>query len=164
MTIGKFFSRCSIRGLNIARQMSALSDEEIVECIRQMRTKTLNNLSTSVYLESNCSWGSLVDLLPAAFTNARVAYIIRDPRSWLRSWMNIPTPRYSRHDIRSWFKNSRLTPHHINGDPNRVRWKDMTMFEKSCWFCKWFNVFRDKQGVIFCINNQSRIFHFFNVL
>lgn len=152
MTAGKFFSRYSIRGLNIARQIGTIPDDEIVECIRHMRTNSLENAGAAILLESNCSWSSLVDLLPKAFPNARVAYILRDPRSWICSWLNNAGARYSPLDVRSWFKDTRLTPHHIKGDPNQARWKEMTIFDKFCWFWNAENSF-----ALECANRSDSI-------
>lgn len=134
MTLGKLLSRYSVRGLNIARQSGRLSDDEILPYLKDMRIRTLGNTKQSVYLEANCAWSSLPDLLSMAFPNSRIVYIVRDPRSWVSSWLNNSGARYSLFDVRSWFKYTRLTPYLINGDRYQDKWRDMTRFEKFCWF------------------------------
>lgn len=133
MTVGKFSPRYSIRSLSVARRNGRLTDHEIVAYLQQMRIKKINDLKTGIYLEANHQFSGLTDFLPLAFPNAMVVYIVRDPRSWVCSWMNFSKAFYSSYDIRSWFKNTRLTPFHFKDDPFRKRWKGMTRFEKLCW-------------------------------
>ncbi|MBE9541763.1 MAG: sulfotransferase [Proteobacteria bacterium] len=133
MTVGKFLPRYSFKGLGIARISGRISDTEAVMCLRRMRFNTFENLRKGVYLEANFQLSEVADLIPLAFPNARIVYILRDPRSWVRSWMNMRGYIYSSRDIRSWFKNMRLTPYHFKDDPYQKRWKKMTRFEKLCW-------------------------------
>lgn len=132
VTAGRFFTRYSMRALGVARQKGKVSDAEAVKYIRQARKNVLNNLKTKIYLEANLQLCALTDLLPLAFPNSKVAYIVRDPRSWVSSWMNFGRAIYSSYDVRC-LLNSRLTPHHIAEDPYRERWKSMSRFEKLCW-------------------------------
>jgi len=98
-----------------------------------MRKKMFENIDTSVILEANWQCSSLMDLIVAAFPGSKVVYVVRDPRSWICSWMSMERTAYSWRDLRSWFKNARLTPYHFEGDPSRHSWKRMTVFEKLCW-------------------------------
>lgn len=133
MTVGKFLPRYSFKGLGVARVSGRISDTDAVMCLQQMRYDTFKNLRGNVYLEANAQLSEVADILPLAFPNARIVYILRDPRSWVRSWMNMAKFIYSPYDIRSWFKNMRLTPFHFKDDPYQKRWKKMTRFEKLCW-------------------------------
>jgi len=132
VTAGRFFTHYSMRALGVARQRGKLSDSEAVKSLRLARKDILNNLKTNIYLEANLQLCALTDLLPLAFPNSRVAYIVRDPRAWVSSWMNLGRAIYSSYDVRCLF-NSRLSPHHIEGDPYKKAWKRMTRFEKLCW-------------------------------
>lgn len=133
MTLGKVLPRYSLRVLNIARHSGRLSDAQIVEYLRHLRLRVLAHIQPAVYVEANSVYGSLVDLLPRAFPNSRIVYIIRDPRVWVRSWMNMRIPFYSWRDVRSWFPHGRLAPHHIKGDPYLRTWRHLGQFEKLCW-------------------------------
>ncbi len=133
MTIGKLSERNSIRGLNIARHRGKLEDEQIVNSLKRLRSNYINSFKTAVYLEANVQYNALIDLLPLAFPKSKVLYIIRDPRDWICSWMNRKWPIYSMYDSRSWFRNTRLRPCHVKGDPYTEKWKNMPLFEKLCW-------------------------------
>lgn len=132
VTAGRFFTHYSMRALGVARQRGKLSDSEVVKSLRLARMSTLNNVKTNIYLEANLQLCGLTDLLPLAFPNSRVVFIVRDPRSWVSSWMNLGRAIYSSYDVRCRF-NSRLTPYHFEGDPYKKIWKSMTRFEKLCW-------------------------------
>lgn len=132
VTAGRFFTHASMRALGVARQKGKLSDAEIVKSLRSARKKILNNLKTNIYLEANLQLCGLTDLLPLAFPNSRVVFIVRDPRSWVSSWMNFRRAIYSSYDVRCRI-NGRLTPHHYEDDPYKKTWKRMSRFEKLCW-------------------------------
>lgn len=133
MTAGKLLPRYSLRTLGVARRSGRLPDAKIVEYLRQLRKDILTRVSSDVYLEANNQYSAFLDLLPVAFPNSRLVYIIRDPRSWVSSWLSMRFPFYSWRDVRSWFKNGRLNPRHIPGDPALAQWRCMTPFEKLCW-------------------------------
>jgi hypothetical protein len=133
MTFGKFMARYSLRILNINRRSGKMEDLQIIEYLRHLRLKVLNNLKTAIFAEANAQYRGIIDLLSLAFPDSKTVYIIRDPRFWINSWINMTIPLYSRLDISSWFKSTRLTPFHIKDDPYQVKWKTMTHFEKLCW-------------------------------
>jgi hypothetical protein len=87
----------------------------------------------AVFLEANGQYSLLIDLVPQAFPNSRIVYIIRDPRHWVRSWMNMEDSFYTAMDLRSWLLGGRLKPEHFPDDPYRDRWAGMDRFEKLCW-------------------------------
>lgn len=133
MTLGRFKTCYSLRALNIARQSGNITDSQIIIYLKQLRIGILENLKSGIYLEANAQVRGLIDLLPSAFPNSRIVYIIRDPRFWVQSRMNMTISFYSRCDVMSWFKNSRLKPYHFEGDSYEKRWRKMSQFEKLCW-------------------------------
>lgn len=133
MTVGKFSPKYSLRSLSIARQRGVLSDENALKYIRSIRGKTLKKIKSSVFLEANLQLSALMDLFPKVFINVRIAYIVRDPRTWISSWFNNGGPFYSFLDLRSWFRNMRVTSNNIDGDSYKNKWKEMSRFEKLCW-------------------------------
>lgn len=133
MTLGRILTNYSIDLLGMHRIRSRKKDQEIVGRIRRIRSKLLAQIRTRAYLESNNQLRGVIDLLPAAFPDSKAVFIIRDPRDWVRSWLNKFIPRYSRRDLRGWLPHARLTPRHVPGDPWRDRWKKMSVFEKLCW-------------------------------
>lgn len=133
MTFGKFMPRYSLRVLSVARQIGKLSDSQAALFLEQFHNKVLEQLNSRIYLEANWQYRGVIDLLPLVFPVSRIIYIIRDPRFWIRSWMNKPFSYYSRSDYISWFKNGRLTPFNTNDDFYNNKWNKMNQFEKLCW-------------------------------
>lgn len=134
MTIGKYSSKYSLRALSLARITSRLDDSRAVEYIRGIRSAYLGSIGESVFLEANGQYALLVDLLPQAFPDSRTVHIVRDPRAWVRSWMNMENAFYSARDLRSWLIGGRLKPKHFPADPYREQWSGMDRFERLCWF------------------------------
>lgn len=157
MTLGRLNPRYSLRALNVARHSCKITDSKAIDYIKQLRISILRNLTSEIYLEANSQYNGLVDLLPLSFPNSRIAYIIRDPRSWVRSWMDITISLYSWRDIRSWFKSARLTPHNIRDDPYRGKWSKMSQFEKLCWLWN-----RENSYALECVSktDAAKIFRF----
>lgn len=133
MTVGKMLPRYSLRTLSVVRYRGQLPDEQIVEYLRQLRAPILRTAPSTIYGEANGAYCALVDLLPHAFPNARVVYIIRDPRAWVQSWMNMNIPFYSWRDVRAWLPYGRLQPGQLYHDPYAPVWRQMSQFEKLCW-------------------------------
>ncbi|MGD2115374.1 MAG: sulfotransferase, partial [Acidobacteriota bacterium] len=135
--LGRFDPRTSTRALSIARQTGRVSDEQAVATLLELRRplieQTLEETGAPVFLEANGQLSSLVDLLPRAFPRCRIAYIVRDPRDWIRSWMNIPSGWFGPLDVRRWVPGGRLTARDFPDDPDRRRWRRMSRFERLCW-------------------------------
>lgn len=157
MTVGKLTTRYSLRLINVARQVGTLPDAQAVAYLRELRGDMVAKVTADIYLEANWQYRGLVDLLPLAFPNCRVIYIIRDPRSWVRSWMNKVSSYYSWRDYISWFKNGRLTPYHFPDDPYQEAWRHMTQFERLCWV--WA---RENSYALACVQKTeaARVFRF----
>ena len=133
MTLGKLSPRYSLRALGLARITGRFDAQRAGEAIADIRGPYMAQVAKPVFLEANGQYILLLDLLSRAFPNSRVIYIVRDPRDWVRSWMNMENPFYSVRDLRSWLLGGRLKPKHFSDDPWRKRWRGMDQFEKLCW-------------------------------
>ena len=89
MTIGRFSPEHSVRCLSVGRQTGVLADDVIVEHLRHLREELIQHTTKPIYCEANSIFAALVDLIPKAFPNSRTLYVIRDPRDWVRSFMNM---------------------------------------------------------------------------
>jgi hypothetical protein len=133
MTLGKWNPRTSLRTLNVARHRGRVSDRLAVEWLREQRGDFIQRTHSPVFLEANAAFSSLIDLLPLAFPNTRIVFLIRDPRDWIRSFMNFRSGFYGPGDLRQWLPNGRLKAGTLAGDEYQGQWRKMSRFERLCW-------------------------------
>ena len=133
MTVGRLTPYHSLRTLANARQTNRISDSEAVDCLKALRLEVIRTCQRRVFCEANAQYGAVVDLLEHAFPNSRTLYVVRDPRDWVRSFMNIRAGFYSPFEIRRWIPKGRLKASQFASDPYANQWRKMSRFERLCW-------------------------------
>lgn len=133
MTVGKFLPRYSLATLGVARVAGRVGDEAAIAVLRRLRERFFAAQPAAVVLEANAQYADLADLLPRAFPGSNTVFIVRDPRGWVRSWMNRRDGHYSRRDPRSWLPHTRLRPQHTGERSLAGRWGRLSRFEKLAW-------------------------------
>jgi len=132
MIIRKALGKWSLIKLSDARVRGELGYTEAVQQVLSQREKFVHSRSGHVYIESSAAYYGLIDVLKDVYEHHRVAYIIRDGRDWVQSWMNWGE-MYSKGKIRSLVAHTWPTASEIEGDPYGAKWKAMSRFEKVCW-------------------------------
>lgn len=133
MTIGQFSPKYQLYKLSTERIRGNISDEQAIEYIRNLREKFISKAKTSIYIESNHLYYGLLDLLDSAFKGSKFIYIIRDPRTWIKSALN--TKAYLLYSLFDRdFLNMSLRAYNFDDDPYANKWKEMSLFEKACWY------------------------------
>ncbi len=106
-----------------------------IEKNRRLINYELKKKKINIYIESNNRFFSLLKPLRAVFPGAKIIYIVRDGRDYVRSGMS-----------RNWYtasdKNTRLRADMFPGDPYYEKWNKMNRFEKIAW--RW----QKKDGII----------------
>lgn len=133
MTVGKLLPRRSLATLGVWRVAGRIGDEEALGVIRDLRADFFAAQAAGVVLEANTQYADLADLLPRAFPQANVVFVIRDPRAWVRSMMNFRAGLYAWRDPRGWFPHMRVRPHDTGEADLARRWRRMPRFEKIAW-------------------------------
>jgi hypothetical protein len=158
MILSRFNVKNSIRTLNVWRHMGKISDEDTIGCLHRLRADFIRGIEAKIFVEANAAFNAFSDLLPKAFPNCKIVYIIRDPRDCVRSYMNVGlTSIYGPLDTRSWIPQFRLKAKYITKDPSQKRWNRMSHFEKLCWMWNRENTF-----AVQCIYKtvNARVFRF----
>ena len=100
--------------------------------------KLIDFYKYQIYFEANAQlFGLVSDLIKMPRT--KVAIFIRDPRTWVQSWLNKGT-WYDEKDILgnvNWLGFKRLTPRNV-GRKNTM-WKSYDRFQKLCWVWNYMN-------------------------
>lgn len=133
MTVGKLLPRRSLATLGVWRMAGRIGDEEAIGVVRGLRADFFAAQPAGVVLEANTQYADLADLLPRAFPQANVVYVIRDPRDWVRSMVNFRAGLYAWRDPRGWFPHMRVRPHDTGEEGLARRWRRMPRFEKIAW-------------------------------
>lgn len=134
MITGRLSGRTGAR--NLARQyLSGRYKNNIGELaarIRASREPYFNSIDKPLIVESNYQWFALLPALRVAFPEAKIIGVIRDPRTWVASWVNYGG-HHDRTDIVAMSGQKRLTPADVDDAVFARQWPNMTTFEKLCW-------------------------------
>ncbi len=113
------------------------TNQEVIEDLIKQREDFVEKQKEGVYIESNHHYFGVLDLLPSVFKNLRIIYLIRDPRDWVRSWINFQG-WYHWTDINNALGN-RLSPKTLGDEEELKKWKKYGRFEKLCWAWNYMN-------------------------
>lgn len=129
--VKKALGKWSILNISKKRVAGKIESAEAVSRIIKERENFINKLPKDFYLESNYHFYALLDLLDQAFESYRAIYIIRDPRDWVRSYINLKG-WYHFSDVNKHIGN-RLAPGLFHETEIAARWRKFSQFEKLCW-------------------------------
>jgi len=140
MTIGQFLPSNSMFKLSADRAAGRIDDQKAREYVYKQRKRYVKKVRQSLYVESNAHLYGVLDLLTDLFPNSKIVYVIRDPRTWIRSALNTPEyVLYSPIDFR-FFKAS-VRAIDFEDDPYYEKWDHMSKFEKYAWYYNKVNTF-----------------------
>lgn len=109
---------------------------ETIEKNRRVLGRSVKRLNAKLYVESNNRFFSLLKPLRKVFPDAKIVYIVRDGRDYVRSGM-----------ARWWYteedRSPRLRADMFPCDPYASQWEKMSRFEKIAW--RW----QKKDGLIY---------------
>ncbi|MEA3449815.1 MAG: hypothetical protein U9Q85_02455 [Patescibacteria group bacterium] len=134
--INKFINTEDIKKLSKKRMEGKINKEETAEKIIKIRKNIINNIDKNIYIESNYQFQGVLDVLPLVFSNFQSLYIIRDPRDWVRSFIN-RRGLYHWSDLH-YILNNRINAYAV-GEKTKTEWKQMNQFEKLSWAWNFIN-------------------------
>jgi len=133
MLWGQYRQATSLGKLTTTRQRKLCDDKKAVRYIIDNRQEYINSFNKSLYVESNHLIYGLLDLFAGSFPNSKVIWIIRDPRTWIRSALN--STAYHLYGPFDWDSvNLSVRAYNFPEDPSGERWGGMSKFEKYCWY------------------------------
>lgn len=134
MVIGRLRGETGVR--NLARKRLSNQhggdSETIQQAIRKHRNFFYAGVTPSLVVESYSQWYGLLPEIRKVYPDAKVVAIIRDPRDWIKSWLNYEGHHDSR-DMVLLAGQSRLSPAMIGDHEWADRWSKMSVFQKLCW-------------------------------
>ncbi len=156
MFIGKALGRWSIIELSDKRVRGELDYASAVNKLIIQRSKFIETRQGSFYIESSPGYYGILDVCQQVFLHHRIAFMIRDGRSWVRSWMNWGH-LYAKGPLRRVYAHTWPTAVEIKDDPYHNQWLHMSRFERICWAWTTLNQYALNTIVM---NPNSKLFFF----
>lgn len=138
MVVGRFFGRTGIRNLNQRFLGGKISLDRLVEEVHRHRAGYYDSIEQDLIIESYAAWFGMLPAIPRSFEHYKIVGIVRDPRTWMTSWMN-HAARYGPSDRVTKLGFQRLNPELLGDTTFTQRWPEMGLFEKNCWLWKTVN-------------------------
>lgn len=132
MFVGKALGKWSTIELSDKRIRGELDLPNTAHRLLEQRSKFVGSKPGTAYIESNPGFYGLIDVCPHVFAQHRIAFMIRDGRSWVRSWMNWGH-LYAKGPVRRIIAHTWPTAAEIKDDLYHDRWSQMSRFERICW-------------------------------
>jgi len=142
LVLRKMLGTWSLARLSDDRVRGKIDYAHSVQRLLSQRGAFIHSRPGDVYAESSTSYYHLIDVLPDVFEYHRVAYIIRDGRDWVQSWMNWGGKHggmYGKGVIGRTISRNWPTPLEIDSNPYQSQWNSMSRFQKLCWAWSTFN-------------------------
>lgn len=132
MLLGRVLGRTGIRNLSQKFMSGRIDREQLIDRLRRQRLAYYQGLAGEPIIESYYQWYGVLPAVPKLFKHYRVIALVRDPRTWVASWMNFGA-HFGARDLVSRLGFRRLDPNMI-GDPRFAElWTDMSPFDRLCW-------------------------------
>ncbi len=137
MVIGRLLGISGVRPLGQKYVSGRVSEEQCLSEIVDLRRRLHSRIKESLVVESNGQWNYLVGLIHKVWPKAKIIVIVRDPRTWVQSWMNRGI-RYSPYDPVRFFPPGWLSPSKVGDLEWENAWSSFDTFGRLVW--EWRNV------------------------
>jgi hypothetical protein len=131
MVVDRLLGRSGFRNLSLKHLRGELTIDEAAREIRRQRRKYYSSAHPLV-IESNYQSFGLLRPFRRAFPDSRIVTVVRDPRTWVASYLDYGTRRGGRDRVLAWGR-SRLHPRLIDDEEYADGWSSMSRFERLCW-------------------------------
>lgn len=156
MVIGRLLGLTGIRNLSQRFLSGRMTEEDLISAIHRHRDAYYASMPQSFIIESYYQWYGILPAVSKAYPNSKIVGIIRDPRTWVTSWMNFGG-HYDQSDYVSRFGFKRLNPALVGDAEHLDAWPEMSGFEKNCWNWKIVSQLLSKQA---SLDPMTRIFRY----
>lgn len=130
--IGKILGRTGLRHISDKYVAGKMTDDEAAHQILKHRQRFYAAQDAGLIIESNYTFYGLLPILPRVFSNYKVVGIVRNPESWIRSYLK-KNDRYGGRDYVSML-GLRINPEMIGDGPTAEKWKNMNAADRLGWF------------------------------
>lgn len=97
MVFGRVLGRTGVRIVGTRFLTGRMLHEQMVKALRSQRRRYHRAVSESLLIESYASWWMVASHIPEIFPHSKTVGVVRDPRSWIPSWLSHQTGRDTGH-------------------------------------------------------------------
>ncbi len=159
MVIDRCLGRSGIRVLGQKLMLGKMTDQECFARIRKARNRYYNQISEGLIVESYYAWWLFARHINRIWPEAKMAGIIRDPRTWIDSWKR-HSPKRRKGASGDGILQPLLEPDSLNDRQWSPLWSDIGQTGRLAW--DWSMVYRELQEAQ-NDSSQVRIFRFEDV-
>lgn len=132
MLVGRYFKQTGVRNLAQHAASGHWNATKIKQAILSHRKKYYQSFPEDLIVEAYFQWALLLPYVHSVFPNAKSIGIVRDPRDWVRSWLNYGA-LYENSDPVKLAGQDRLTPALVGDHDAAKNWNRLDPFAKLCW-------------------------------
>ncbi|MDC7225750.1 MAG: sulfotransferase [Spirochaetales bacterium] len=133
MLWGQYRECYSFGKLSTTRHRGITGDDKVRQYIIDNRLDYIEGFRKGLYIESNHIVYGVLDQIVELFPNSKIIWVMRDPRTWVRSAIN--SNAYHLYSMWDWDSiNLSVRAFNFPDDPSAGRWRKMSKFEKYCWY------------------------------
>ncbi len=109
-----------------------MSLDEAATALRGERARYHQQVEAGLIVESYCRWWMFAGHIDTIFPGAKVVGVVRDPRSWIASWMS-HNPRHGYVPWTHYFPPGPVTPERVGDEVNAPRWDKIGPVGRLAW-------------------------------
>jgi hypothetical protein len=110
-----------------------VSKDDLVGIFARSRRRLFEGISEPIYVEANNFLHGFLDAFEEIFDAPRVVHVVRDPRTFIRSWINFGVFRGLKGLAGRYYPFWLLKPERYEKNPAR-RWSRMARPERIAWY------------------------------
>ena len=110
-----------------------LSKKDLVRALIRYRRKPLERVQQPLYIEANNVLHGFLDAFDDVFEAPLIVHVVRDPRTYIRSWINFGVFRGLKGLVSRLFRSWLLRPGTYEENPARL-WREMRPAERLAWY------------------------------
>ena len=132
MVLDRILCRGGLRSTGQLLLCGKLTEAEALRRVRLARESYYASINEPLIVESNTQWMHIIELVPKVWPQAKIIVIVRDPRTWIRSWLNKGFHQRP-YDPARWFPPGRYTPATVGDQEWTSRWLSFDTFGRLAW-------------------------------
>ena len=156
MTIGKITGQTGVRSIGQRLITGKIDLSTALMRLKRSRESYHSSMDAPLIIESNSQWLYVCDELAMNWPHARIIVVARDPRTWIRSWLNKGV-RWRWYDPVRWVPPGRLTPALVDDREGIHYWNSSGPLGRLAW--EWGFVY-DRLLRHVKTNTNARLFRF----
>lgn len=156
MTIGKATGQTGVRSIGQRLITGKIDLPTALFRLKKSREAYHSSITAPLIIESNSQWLYVCDELAMVWPHARVIVVVRDPRTWIRSWLNKGV-RWHWYDPVRWLPPGRLTPALVDDRDAIYNWGSLGPHGRLAW--EWRFIYGRLLRHV-KINTNARLFRF----